>query len=103
MITQGKLHTEKDTFGNAKGIGIFSNSDDEGTPLIIAFCWTEANEETQTDNAKELVKRWNCHTDLLDVCKGLMEVCDDGSARFDDPEPDSIFVKAAEAIAKAEE
>lgn len=40
--------------------------------------------------------------DLLAACKGLMAEADNGSARFDDPEPDSIFIKARDAIAKAE-
>ena len=40
--------------------------------------------------------------DLLAACKGLMEEADNGSARFDDPEPGSIFIKAKQAIEEAE-
>lgn len=39
--------------------------------------------------------------DLLEVCKGLMEKADNGSADFDDPEPGSIYLKAKAVIAKA--
>ena len=42
------------------------------------------------------------HDALLDACIGLMKEADDGSARFDDPAPDSIFIKAKQAIAEAE-
>lgn len=40
--------------------------------------------------------------ELLAACKGLMKECDNGSARFDDPAPDSIFIKANQAIERAE-
>ena len=40
--------------------------------------------------------------ELLEACKALMKDADNGSARFDDPEPGSIYLQAAEAIAKAE-
>lgn len=40
--------------------------------------------------------------DLLEVCKGLMEKADNGSADFDDPAPGSIYLKAIAVIAKAE-
>ena len=39
--------------------------------------------------------------ELVTVCKGLMEKADDGSASFDDPEPDSIYLRATKALAKA--
>ena len=40
--------------------------------------------------------------DLLAVCKRFMEIADNGSAAFDDPEPGSIYLKAESAIAKAD-
>ena len=40
--------------------------------------------------------------DLLVLCKEFMEIADDGSARFDDPEPGSIYLRAQATIAKCE-
>ena len=40
--------------------------------------------------------------DLLVLCKEFMEIADDGSARFDDPEPGSIYLRAEATIAKCE-
>ncbi len=42
------------------------------------------------------------NTALLEACKELLELADDGSAAFDDPEPDSPYVKAKAAIQAAE-
>ena len=53
-------------------------------------------------NAERLVLCWNSHDALLAACKGLMEEADNGSARFDDPEPDSIFIKANAIITEIE-
>ena len=40
--------------------------------------------------------------ELLGLCEEFMEIADDGSARFDDPEPGSIFLRAQATIAKCE-
>ncbi len=39
---------------------------------------------------------------LLNLCKEFMEMADNGSAAFDDPEPGSIYLRAEAAIAKCE-
>jgi hypothetical protein len=67
--TKGKLYTSPDEFGRAKGIGIHADNGDEGTPLIVAFCWTDGCEEVQKANANRLVQCWNSHDDLLEACK----------------------------------
>jgi len=41
--------------------------------------------------------------DLLAACKEFMLIADNGSAAFDDPLPDSPYLKAKAAIAKAEQ
>ncbi len=41
--------------------------------------------------------------ELVDVVKGLVKEADDGSALFDDPAPDSIFIKAEKILDKVKE
>lgn len=59
------------------------------------------------NNAEHLVNCWNAFEkgglvgELVKVVEGLMKEADDGSARFDDPAPDSIFVKAKAVLKKA--
>lgn len=40
--------------------------------------------------------------DLYDACKELLELADNGSAAFDDPLPDSPYLKAKAALKKAD-
>ena len=39
--------------------------------------------------------------ELLELCEEFMEIADDGSARFDDPEPGSIYLRAEAVITRA--
>ena len=50
---------------------------------------------------REIAELKQQRDDLLAVCEELMKEADDGSARFDDPEPDSVFIKAKQVIANA--
>lgn len=73
-------------------------------PISIAAVCTNTVEISNKEaiaNAEHLVKCWNSHDKLLAACEGLMKEADNGSARFDDPPPDSIFIMAEQAIAEA--
>ena len=76
----------------------------------------EAEIQTNKDDASLIAEAGTVHNEtglsprqlleqrdaLLVSCKALMEYCDDGSASFDDPEPDGVFMKAIDAIAATE-
>ncbi len=62
------------------------------------------------ETAEYIVRACNAHKsltrqrdELLEACEELMELADDGSASFDDPEPGGTYDKAQAAIAKAGE
>ena len=52
-------------------------------------------------DAQLLLLAMNSHEDLLAACEELYALADDGSASFDDPEPDSLFLRAKAAIENA--
>ncbi len=47
-----------------------------------------------------LKSKADCSDELVAVVKGLMKEAEDGSARFDDPEPDSIYMRANQVLAE---
>ena len=53
-------------------------------------------------DAQLLLRVMNAHEDLLTACQDLLELADNGSAAFDDPEPGSPYLKAEAAIEKAQ-
>ena len=61
----------------------------------------------QTEDRDELCDRLDraeaINKDLLGLCEEFMVIADDGSARFDDPQPGSIYLRAEAVIAKAKD
>ena len=52
-------------------------------------------------NAELIVLAVNSHDALVAACEGLVELADDGSASFDDPEPGGVYDRARAALALA--
>ena len=88
--TKEKLYMENYIFGKAKGIAITHHSDDEGTPLIIAFCWTEGCEITQRANARRILQCWNNHDDLVLACEEGLHECERIKMHCDCPDKNLI-------------
>ncbi len=53
------------------------------------------------ERAEFIVRAVNSHDDLLEALIVMLYLADDGSASFDDPEPDSPYLVAKAAIKKA--
>ena len=71
----------------------------EGKHCLCAIC---TNTARGVLDAQLLLRVCNSNADLLTACEALYNLADNGSASFDDPEPDSPYLKAKAAIAKAE-
>ncbi|KKM03659.1 hypothetical protein LCGC14_1772150 [marine sediment metagenome] len=81
MITQGKLHNHKLTIHLETDEDITRN---DGTHQKFAKMAEEntayqSTLDLQISRAVELVKRWNCQTDLLEACKAH-KACSDASS-----------------------
>ena len=88
-FTKGRL--------KAKGGDIYTGEFGEGTRLVQMIPTGLGNE---TANAAELVRRWNCHEALLDVCKEMVAYW--GEEDYGQIWQD-ILDKAKAAIAQAKE
>ena len=73
------------------------------------FCYISKVWPDAKARAEHLVACWNAFEkgglveELVKVVEGLVEEANDGSARFDDPAPDSVFIEAKAVLKKAGE
>lgn len=95
MITQGTWTV----WGSDQApISIRSSVRGRGMVTICDFRFDPESPDDMHDNAALI----SASPELLKACKDLMKDADNGSARFDDPEPGGVYMRAFEAIDKAE-
>ena len=82
---------------------IFISKQDGCIPIAttsVATCSQGASTETQNARAAQIVREHNDYGEVVELLRGMYELADDGSASFDDPHDDSIYLKVKAALAK---